>query len=580
MVTGRVDRRRRSARRWASGGPAPGRCTASTTAARCSGVVPQQPPTMPMPRSATWWGWNSASSARRQVVVGAAVDDAGQAGVGQHADRHRAVLREVAEVLLHLGRPGGAVDAEHVGLHGQQRRQRGADLGADQHPTRRLDRHLHLQRAPGRPGGLHGPAAGDHRRLGLQQVHAGLDDEQVDAALEQPPRLLLVGVAQLGEADVTERRQLGARADRAGHVAGRPSGAAARRPPPGDAGRGHVERVGLVGDPVLGEHGAERAEGGRLDHVDADGEEVVVHRGDDVGPGEARASRCSPRARGRRSRPRSRSRPWMYVPKAPSKTTTRSLTASRNGWSGIRATLRAELARSWHGWVAGARRRVPGADGCRPGSGGSVACRMARERIYTRTGDDGTTGLFYGGRVRKDSEHPAAYGTVDEVQAVLGLARAAGAAGGELAELLDRPRAGPLGAHGRAGHRCPQNRRKLTPGSTAVTAEMVERWSAPSTSSAALRPAHRVRGARRDRGRGLARPGPDRRPPGRAARASVAAAAVARRRLPEPAVRPAVDHGPLAGGRVPPPGRRRSRSEPPDPPEPHRPRRPVASRDP
>lgn len=48
---------------------------------------------------------------------------------------------------------------------------------------------------------------------------------------------------------------------------------------------------------------------------------------------------------------------------------------------------------------------------------------MARERIYTKTGDDGTTGLFYGGRVRKDSELPRAYGSVDEAQAVLGLAR-------------------------------------------------------------------------------------------------------------------------------------------------------------
>ena len=49
---------------------------------------------------------------------------------------------------------------------------------------------------------------------------------------------------------------------------------------------------------------------------------------------------------------------------------------------------------------------------------------MPRERIYTKAGDDGTTGLFYGGRVAKDSELPTAYGTVDEAQAVLGLARA------------------------------------------------------------------------------------------------------------------------------------------------------------
>jgi cob(I)alamin adenosyltransferase len=45
-------------------------------------------------------------------------------------------------------------------------------------------------------------------------------------------------------------------------------------------------------------------------------------------------------------------------------------------------------------------------------------------KIYTRTGDDGTTGLFYGGRVPKDSDLPNAYGSVDEAQAFLGLARA------------------------------------------------------------------------------------------------------------------------------------------------------------
>ena len=49
---------------------------------------------------------------------------------------------------------------------------------------------------------------------------------------------------------------------------------------------------------------------------------------------------------------------------------------------------------------------------------------MAREKIYTRAGDDGTTGLFYGGRVGKDSALPRAYGAVDEAQAILGLVRA------------------------------------------------------------------------------------------------------------------------------------------------------------
>ncbi len=49
---------------------------------------------------------------------------------------------------------------------------------------------------------------------------------------------------------------------------------------------------------------------------------------------------------------------------------------------------------------------------------------MSSPKIYTRTGDDGSTGLFYGGRVPKDSALPMAYGAVDEAQAFLGVARA------------------------------------------------------------------------------------------------------------------------------------------------------------
>lgn len=46
-------------------------------------------------------------------------------------------------------------------------------------------------------------------------------------------------------------------------------------------------------------------------------------------------------------------------------------------------------------------------------------------KIYTKKGDDGTTGLWYGGRVDKDSPRPEAYGSVDEAASALGLCRAA-----------------------------------------------------------------------------------------------------------------------------------------------------------
>ncbi|MBN1966222.1 MAG: cob(I)yrinic acid a,c-diamide adenosyltransferase [Anaerolineae bacterium] len=44
-------------------------------------------------------------------------------------------------------------------------------------------------------------------------------------------------------------------------------------------------------------------------------------------------------------------------------------------------------------------------------------------KIYTRTGDTGETGLFGGGRVPKHDQRVEAYGTVDELNALLGLAR-------------------------------------------------------------------------------------------------------------------------------------------------------------
>ncbi|WZO96351.1 cob(I)yrinic acid a,c-diamide adenosyltransferase [Isosphaeraceae bacterium EP7] len=47
-------------------------------------------------------------------------------------------------------------------------------------------------------------------------------------------------------------------------------------------------------------------------------------------------------------------------------------------------------------------------------------------KIYTKTGDKGMTGLLGSGRVSKDDARIESYGTVDELNAVLGLARAAG----------------------------------------------------------------------------------------------------------------------------------------------------------
>jgi cob(I)alamin adenosyltransferase len=91
-------------------------------------------------------------------------------------------------------------------------------------------------------------------------------------------------------------------------------------------------------------------------------------------------------------------------------------------------------------------------------------------RIYTRTGDDGTTGLLYGGRVRKDDAAPQAYGTVDEAQSALGLARAEAERGGELDLLLVRIER-DLYVCGAELATLPENRHKL--GDNVVTEQMV-----------------------------------------------------------------------------------------------------------
>ncbi len=65
----------------------------------------------------------------------------------------------------------------------------------------------------------------------------------------------------------------------------------------------------------------------------------------------------------------------------------------------------------------------------------SKSLRMPKlTRIYTRTGDNGTTGLVGGQRVKKNALRIETYGTVDELSSAIGLARAA------MRELLDRPR--------------------------------------------------------------------------------------------------------------------------------------------
>ena len=91
-------------------------------------------------------------------------------------------------------------------------------------------------------------------------------------------------------------------------------------------------------------------------------------------------------------------------------------------------------------------------------------------KIYTGGGDDGTTGLYYGGRVPKDDPGPEAYGTVDETVAALGIARSISdeVTGERIVELQRQ-----LFVVGAELATAPENRGKLEPGVSLVTPEMV-----------------------------------------------------------------------------------------------------------
>ncbi|MGH8936709.1 MAG: cob(I)yrinic acid a,c-diamide adenosyltransferase [Acidimicrobiia bacterium] len=93
-------------------------------------------------------------------------------------------------------------------------------------------------------------------------------------------------------------------------------------------------------------------------------------------------------------------------------------------------------------------------------------------KIYTKRGDDGSTGLFFGGRVAKDDPAPEAYGTVDEAVAALGLARAE--AQPEVAERLLACQRDLFVAAAELAT-APDNQPKLEPGVSKVVPGMVER---------------------------------------------------------------------------------------------------------
>lgn len=94
-------------------------------------------------------------------------------------------------------------------------------------------------------------------------------------------------------------------------------------------------------------------------------------------------------------------------------------------------------------------------------------------KIYTKRGDDGTTGLLYGGRVAKDDLRTDVYGTLDEAVAALGVARASGL-DARVEEVVVRVQR-EMFVVGAQLATAPDNQDRLEPGVSRVTPDMAAR---------------------------------------------------------------------------------------------------------
>lgn len=107
-------------------------------------------------------------------------------------------------------------------------------------------------------------------------------------------------------------------------------------------------------------------------------------------------------------------------------------------------------------------------------------------RIYTGTGDDGTTGLLYGGRISKSDPAAEAYGATDETVAQIGLARSLTEDAALKEVLLELQR--DLFVVGADLATNPDQRAKLKPEVSLVTTDMVERLERVIDDTVAVHP--------------------------------------------------------------------------------------------
>ena len=152
----------------------------------------------------------------RELVDRVAADVLRQARIRQNRDVFGGVQAQVSDCLIHLRRPGRAVQTDHVNVVRFKRRERRANLGPEQHGAGFLQRDLHLN-GQALSRFAHCLQHRDRRDLRLQQVLTRFDEQHIDPAFDQRQRLLFVGRQHRVPTDVSERGQFCCRTHRSRH---------------------------------------------------------------------------------------------------------------------------------------------------------------------------------------------------------------------------------------------------------------------------------------------------------------------------------------------------------------------------
>ncbi len=119
-------------------------------------------------------------------------------------------------MLRHFNRSRRTVDPDDVNAKRVDGGERGTNFGSWQHATGEFNGHLGLD-WNGATGRCHGTSRPDDRGFQAEQIELRFDDEQIDAANKERIGLDFICVTEFSKANLTERRELGARAHRARH---------------------------------------------------------------------------------------------------------------------------------------------------------------------------------------------------------------------------------------------------------------------------------------------------------------------------------------------------------------------------